>query len=59
MITTLYMLELRGVARNCTVSGSNPRSIDLGNTTSTSPASVYFSVSCVHNDDDGAGRWDY
>ena len=54
-----YVLELQGLAANCSVMGRNPLPIDLRNLRSASPVTVSFYVRCNADDDSGAGWWDY
>jgi len=43
-----HLVQLDGVASNCSVAGTNPRSVDvLSDDRATSPVAVLFSVSCV------------
>lgn len=51
-----HLVRLDGLASNCSVSGTNPRSVDV--TSDTAASSVTFAVSCGAKTD-GAGGWDY
>jgi hypothetical protein len=53
--TGKHLVRLDGLAPNCSVSGANPRSVDVIADQRTSPVS--FSVSCVATT--GKGNWDY
>jgi hypothetical protein len=54
--TGKYLVRLDGLAPNCSVSGTNPRSVDVITDEAASPVS--FSVSCIAKAD-GPGDWDY
>lgn len=51
-----HLVRLEGLAPNCSVSGTNPRSIEVHSDGAAS--SVSFSVSCRATTD-GSGDWDY
>jgi hypothetical protein len=51
-----HLIRLDGLAPNCSVTGTNPRSVDVIADEAASPVS--FSVSCRATTD-GAGGWDY
>lgn len=53
--TGTHLLRLDGLAANCSVSGANPRSVDVTADKRASPVS--FSVSCLTTT--GKGYWDY
>lgn len=53
--TGTHLLRLDGLAVNCSVSGANPRSVDVIVDERASPVS--FSVTCVTTT--GKGDWDY
>jgi hypothetical protein len=55
--TGKYLVRLDGLAPNCSVSGTNPRSVDV--ITDEAASTVSFSVSCLAQTDTGAGDWDY
>ena len=42
-----HLFRLDGLASNCSVSGTNPRSVDVIAVNAASPISVSFSVSCL------------
>jgi hypothetical protein len=52
--TSTHLLRLDGLAANCSVSGTNPRWVDV---IADQRASLSFSVSCVVTT--GKGDWDY
>jgi hypothetical protein len=52
-----HLVQLHGLAPNCSVGGSNPRSVDV--ITDEVASAVTFSVSCIGKSDTGAGEWDY
>lgn len=55
-----HLVRLDGLASNCSVSGTNPRSVNVIALNTASPIAVAFSVSCsAAGGSSGAGDWDY
>ncbi len=52
-----HLLRLAGLAGNCSLSGTNPLSVDV--VTENAASSVSFSVSCIAKNTSGDGDWDY
>jgi hypothetical protein len=54
-----HLVRLDGLAPNCSVSGTNPRWVDV--TTDGAASPVSFAVSCIAKPEigPGAGYWDY
>jgi hypothetical protein len=54
-----HLVRLDGLAPNCSLSGTNPRWVDV--TTDGAASPVSFAVSCIAKSeiDPGAGYWDY
>jgi len=52
-----HLLRLAGLAGNCSLSGTNPLSVDV--LTENAASSVSFSVSCIAKNTSGDGDWDY
>jgi hypothetical protein len=55
--TGTHLVQLGDLALNCSVSGTNPRSVDVNADGAASPVS--FAVSCIAMTETGAGDWDY